>query len=156
MSYRIMVKVLLIATVLNLTSINIPIYNSELDSNDSGRITVKVENLKNNNGALLISLFKNPNGYPEDWEAAYQYQIIPASDFSGNISFENIPYGSYAFAIIHDENENLKLDRNLFGIPREGYAFSNNVRGRFGPPEYQLAVFELQTSEIKQNIILIY
>jgi uncharacterized protein (DUF2141 family) len=124
--------------------------------NGMGRIIIQIDNLKNETGSILISLYNNPDGYPEDWELSYLYQVISAERFSGEIQLCNIPFGSYAFAIIHDENNNFKLDRNLFGIPREGYAFSNNVRGRFGPPGFESTLFELNESEIKQRITLIY
>jgi uncharacterized protein (DUF2141 family) len=149
-------------TLLNYCSILLMISGSYIPAvtvevyNGTGRIIIQIENLKNQNGSILISLYNNPDGYPEDWESAYQYQVISADRFSGEILLDNIPFGSYAFAIIHDENNNFKLDRNLFGIPREGYAFSNNVRGRFGPPGFESALFELKELEIKQRITLIY
>jgi uncharacterized protein (DUF2141 family) len=154
---RIMYKTFyLTLTLLLMTGSYYPLDESSGKSNESGRIIIHIENLKNQDGSILISLYNNPDGYPEDWESAFQYLVISADGFSGEIYFENIPFGYYVFAIIHDENDNLKLDRNLFGIPREGYAFSNNVRGRFGPPGYDSAKFELNKSEIKQTITLIY
>ena len=42
--------------------------------------------------------------------------------------FNDIPPGTYAIAVFHDENANGKLDKNFLGIPCEGYGASNNVR----------------------------
>ncbi len=36
------------------------------------------------------------------------------------------------------------MDRNFLGIPKEGYAFSNNVFGTFGPPKFEKAKFEVK------------
>ena len=33
--------------------------------------------------------------------------------------------GTYAIALIHDENDNQRLDTGLFGIPKEGFCFSS-------------------------------
>jgi uncharacterized protein (DUF2141 family) len=33
------------------------------------------------------------------------------------------------------------LNTNLFGIPTEGFAFSNNAMGSFGPPSYESCTF---------------
>lgn len=133
-----------------------PLHASEFEKDESGDIVIYIDNVRNQRGSLLISLFNSPEGYPEEWETAFRYRVISAAGFSGKVRFEDIPYGSYAFAVVHDENENLKLDRNILGIPREGYAFSNNARARFGPPGYDAAVFSLSSPEIKQHIHFIY
>ena len=50
--------------------------------------------------------------------------------------FDSVPKGYYAIAAIQDVNRNEKLDVNNIGIPSEGFAFSNNVVGSFGPPVF--------------------
>ena len=42
------------------------------------------------------------------------------------LQFKDLPPGTYAVQVMHDENENNKLDTNFLGIPTEGYGFSNN------------------------------
>ncbi|MBT4518768.1 MAG: DUF2141 domain-containing protein [Halieaceae bacterium] len=59
------------------------------------------------------------------------------------VIFENIEDGEYAAKIFHDENDNGKLDTNFVGFPKEGYGFSNNG-GKFGPPKYKDARFEVK------------
>ncbi len=44
--------------------------------------------------------------------------------------------GEYAISVFHDLNGNQELDKNWMGIPTEPYGFSNNARGKFGPPTY--------------------
>ncbi len=55
----------------------------------------------------------------------------------------DIPVGTYAVGYYIDANENEKLDTNFLGIPKEEYGFSNNVRGKFGPPSFESASFIL-------------
>jgi uncharacterized protein (DUF2141 family) len=50
---------------------------------------------------------------------------------------ENFEPGEYALAVIHDENDNEKMDFNFFGIPKEPYGFSNNPGSRFKKPKYE-------------------
>lgn len=50
--------------------------------------------------------------------------------------FDSVPVGYYAIAAIQDINRNEKLDANNIGIPTEGFAFSNNAVGNFGPPVF--------------------
>jgi uncharacterized protein (DUF2141 family) len=53
--------------------------------------------------------------------------------------------GKYAFKYFHDENNNnKKMDTNVIGIPKEGYGFSNNAKGRFGPPDFKDTIFEIK------------
>jgi uncharacterized protein (DUF2141 family) len=58
------------------------------------------------------------------------------------IVIQDLPAGNYAIASYHDENGNGKLDTNALGMPEEGYGFSNDARGTFGPPKFSEAVFE--------------
>ena len=70
--------------------------------------------------------------------------------------FKDVPAGKYAFNAYHDENANGKMDRNLFGIPTEGYAFSRDARGRRGPPSFEDAVFEVKDGNNDTTVTLSY
>lgn len=61
------------------------------------------------------------------------------------ISFNSIASGKYSIYYFHDENNNNELDTK-FGIPKEGYGFSNNAKGSFGPPP-----IEERTMMISEN-----
>jgi uncharacterized protein (DUF2141 family) len=63
-----------------------------------------------------------------------------------NMSFFSVPNltpGKYAVRYYHDENMNGKMETNLVGKPTEGYGFSNNVIGKFGPPAFEKWLFEV-------------
>lgn len=70
-----------------------------------------------------------------------------------SITFEAIPYGRYAIAILHDENDDMKMNKNFFGLPREGYGFSNNVMGTLGPPSFGKSSF-LHNPGLRTSIII--
>jgi uncharacterized protein (DUF2141 family) len=48
-----------------------------------------------------------------------------------------LPYGEFAFAVYHDENNSGEIDKNLIGIPKERYAFSNNIKPTFKAPSFE-------------------
>ena len=50
-------------------------------------------------------------------------------------------------------NENKKIDTNFLGIPKEPYGFSNQKKGRFGPPKFKEVVFKLNKSDIFKIVI---
>jgi uncharacterized protein (DUF2141 family) len=54
--------------------------------------------------------------------------------------------------VFHDENGNGKLDRNMVGIPKEGYGASNNPAKKMRAPTFDEAKFSVnsdQTVEVK-------
>jgi uncharacterized protein (DUF2141 family) len=51
--------------------------------------------------------------------------------------------GKYAVRYYHDENMNGNMETNRLGKPTEGYGFSNNVTGKFGPPPFEKWLFEI-------------
>ncbi len=65
----------------------------------------------------------------------------PARLGTTQVIVRDLPPGQYAAQAFHDENSNTKVDRALFGIPKEGVGFSNDARISFGPPSWKSAVF---------------
>lgn len=53
--------------------------------------------------------------------------------------------GTYAVAIVDDQNGDRKLNKDFFGIPTEGFGISNNptVSVQTGSPEFRDASFLL-------------
>ena len=68
--------------------------------------------------------------------------------------FEGIPPGTYARAVIHDEDMNGKLDTNWLGIPTEGYGFSNDATGVLGPPPFSAASFKYDGQNVDLTMSL--
>lgn len=79
----------------------------------------------------------------------------PASA-SFRYTFENLPYGNYAIAIYHDRNADQRLNRGLFGMPEEGYGFSNDAPANFGPADFEDAVFVLEGTDTAIQIKMRY
>ncbi len=123
---------------------------------DTGTIIIELETLKNHDGVILVSLYANDEGFPDEWEKAFRSKIVPITEELTEIRLEEVPHGTYGLAVVHDENENMKLDTNFFGVPREGYGFSNNARGRFGPPRFSDVQFTLDSDTSLHQIKLNY
>lgn len=109
-------------------------------------LKVTITRLHNNNGMVLVSLFKDGVGYPDSPEKAYGKERAYIVEKSATIIFKSVPPGSYSVAILHDENNNQRMDKNILGIPKEGYGFSNNAAAAFGPPSYKKASFTHTTN----------
>jgi uncharacterized protein (DUF2141 family) len=123
-------------------------------STGNGRIAVVIGGLRNEAGNLSVALFNEQKGFPGKYENAYMKILVPAAETSHTVVFENIPSGTYAIAVRHDENGNGKLDTNFLGMPKEGVGTSNNPRTRFGPPSFKDSsfVFDRSDMEIQINV----
>lgn len=108
----------------------------------SSSIVIELSDVKNSKGHVLVSLFNASKGWPDEPDFTFKKLRIPAKQGIMQLRFEGVPQGTYALAVIHDENDNLKLDTGMFGIPKEGFCFSNNAMGTFGPPSFESASFK--------------
>ena len=103
---------------------------------------VRVVNLRNSTGQVICTLFNSPMAFPTDSTGALAQIAVPIKDNAALCSFGGLAPGKYALVAFHDENSNGKFDRNWFGLPKEGYTFSNNVRPVFSPPSFKAAAFD--------------
>lgn len=113
-------------------------------SMEKGTLTVEFTGLRSDEGHLLVSLYNKEEGFPKDPYSAIRKEKLSISNGKAKVVFRDLPYGRYAIAFLHDINDNTRMDFNLVGMPREGYGFSNNARGKLGPPKFDKAAFELK------------
>lgn len=106
-----------------------------------GKIVVQIEGIRESTGEIGVLLFDRATGFPGDSGASIRHQVLPARSGRLALNFDDLPFGTYAVAVIHDLNGNRRVDTNLLGIPREGYGFSNNARSLFRAPRFQEAAF---------------
>jgi uncharacterized protein (DUF2141 family) len=120
-------------------------------------IHVQVLNIRNSTGTVDCALFESPAGFPtEALRSATNVMVIKVRQTQARCDFEDIPPGTYALAVFHDENMNGTLDTNRLGIPTEGYGFSNDVKGVFGAPAFSAASFAYDGRTRKMTIRLEY
>jgi len=114
-------------------------------------INVEVTNILNKNGKISIGLYNKDDDTFSNMSKYYKGVNLDINDTKVVYTFKNIPNGTYAISIIHDENENKKLDKNFFGIPTEGYGFSNNIRPSFRGATFKESMFTLNSDK---NIVI--
>jgi len=106
---------------------------------ETGTLIVMVRGFINTDGQLKVGLFTGPANFPN--LTPYRGEVKEISAREEIVTFENLPYGDYAISVLHDFNKDGKLDTNVFGIPTDGYGFSNNARDKYGPPTFLKASF---------------
>jgi uncharacterized protein (DUF2141 family) len=109
-----------------------------ISGNASSQVTLRIEitDLRNNTGKVMLQLF-------DEKEKVITQQMSDIKDKGCLIIIKNIKTGRYAIRFYHDENQDQVMETNLAGKPTEGYGFSNNVTGRFGPPPFEKWIFDL-------------
>lgn len=110
-------------------------------------LTIKIDGLENLKGNILFGLYNNGSNFP-DRKKALKGKVLPIKEKEEKYTFKNLTAGNYAVAIIHDENKDGELNTNFLGIPKEGFGFSNNEIGTFGPPSFKKAAIKLQKNTV--------
>ncbi len=103
-------------------------------------ITVKISGMESNKGKIYVGLYNNKKSF---LKKGFKGDIVKITDKKAIAIFKNIPEGIYAISAYYDKNNNQKLDTNFLGIPKESTGCSNGAVGRFGPPKYKDAKFNL-------------
>ncbi len=123
---------------------------------ESTSIEIAITDIKNDNGYILIALFSNEKGFPDKSDKANKKLRIPAKKGTVKGVFTAVPAGTYAYGVIHDENDNQQLDTGFFGIPKEGFVFSRNAMGTVGPPSFSDAAFKVESASIIHTLKITY
>lgn len=130
--------------------------NANDKNNRTGKIIIEVEGLRNSNGNVRSHLYNSDKFFPTLSDSAFMRVIVPIENGKCTIVFEDIEYGEYAFTVHHDENLNVKMDRNILGLPTEGWGISNNPKVIFTLPSFETAKFKLDKKIIKLNVKMRY
>ena len=113
-----------------------------------------MEGLRSARGSLRLCLAADPANFPGCADHAdAMMRTVPAA--TPQVRFDGLPRGSYALAVIHDANNNARLD-TLVGIPREGFGFSRNPAIGFGPPRFAAAQFAVAGDAQRQQVRMRY
>jgi uncharacterized protein (DUF2141 family) len=111
-------------------------------------IKVSVDNVMNNNGKVIFSL------HNQDTFMKTESLQRAESNIENNkveVTFENVAPGTYAIMVLHDENENYRMDFDTNGMPIESYGMSNNPLS-YGPPQFSDAKFEVDDEDLDFKI----
>ncbi len=111
-------------------------------------------------GILNLGIYNNAAAYDKSVKGEERSEKGLFSGIDSYIDLQeshefviNLPEGTYAIALFIDANENLKIDKNFLGIPKEQYGFSNNAMGKLSGPSFEQAKFQVKGNAV-QNIKL--
>jgi uncharacterized protein (DUF2141 family) len=105
-------------------------------------------------GSIRILVFSKPSGFPDQVKQAVRSISLPPKSGKASFKLTDLPAGTYAIGVIHDQDNNGKLSTNAVGYPTEKFGFSNNPKVYFGPPSFEKAAFVLGKTALSLEIDL--
>lgn len=105
-------------------------------------VTINVRGVRDTAGQVRVAAHADKGTFPSNWtSAAASAQARPEANVTA-VRLRLPGPGSYAFIALHDANGNGSMDKNLVGIPKEGFGTTDGQRGlripRFAPAMLQI------------------
>lgn len=120
-------------------------------------VDITVTGLRSAKGQVLVCMTRDARHFPDCRGDAGAYsRVVPAAAGTVHVAFKAVRPGSYAIALLHDENANGKADRALGVVPKEGFGFSRDAPVRMAPPKFDDAVFAVGPAPSEQTIRMRY
>jgi uncharacterized protein (DUF2141 family) len=98
------------------------------------KLSIKISNIQSKGKILYVGIYRAGDEFPE-FNKYWKNSKVTTKSNEVTIEFD-VPYGDYAVAVSHDLNGNGKLDKNLFGYPKEPFGFSNNYKPKLSSPNF--------------------
>lgn len=133
----------------------------------AAELRLAIKGIRSDNGEILIALYDNAAGFKSAIANAATRGLMPdsgrligtairAKRGTQTTVFTQLPPGRYATIVIHDENDNGRLDKNFWGVPTEGYGFGNDAQARWSAPSFDAAAITVGAPNVSTSITLIY
>src|SRR6218665_1487189 len=109
-------------------------------------LKVNIKGFDSNKGTLMLEVL-------DARKKSIKRMVQPIANKQVSVEIKDLSTGQYSVRMFHDENDNKKLDTGLFGIPKEGWGMSNNVKAIMGPPDFNESLFWLNTDKVLEIVL---
>ena len=116
------------------------------------RLSISIHGTTKSKGKLIVALYRVQDHFPSS-KTSFRHQSVHPHSGTTPVVFEGLPMDKYAIAAYLDDNNNGKMDKNIFGAPTELYGFSNDARELMSAPSFQKATFHLN-KDLKINFLI--
>lgn len=124
------------------------------EKKDEAKLYLEVKGIDKIKGKIMVAVYSDSENFPKTGKSYKNYSFSVSSK-TMTLTLDGLNEGKpYAIAVYHDENDNEKLDENMFGMPTEKYGFSNNAREMFSAPSFESA--KVVVKDNKKTSIEIY
>ena len=130
------------------------IFSCTLSAQTRSSVQVNIQEASSDRGMIRVLLFSGATGFPDQVGKAVKSFSLPPKNKQVAFTITDLVPGTYALAVIHDQDSNGKLSSNAVGYPIEKFGFSNNPKVYFSPPSFEKASFVLGKTPVKVTISL--
>ncbi|MGB8700337.1 MAG: DUF2141 domain-containing protein [Thermosynechococcaceae cyanobacterium] len=133
--------------------IALPLYAQSTTS-----LNVVFKDLRSSDGQVCLNLFSGPKGFPQGGAESNlaMSRCAPVANGVASVMLSDLPPGQYAISAYHDANNDGQMNKGAFGIPEEGFGFSNNPTIGFSAPTFDETQFQVSGSQSEVLIQLRY
>jgi len=121
----------------------------------AAELRVTVTGLRSDDGDVHVAIYDVPSGFPDIDGMLLETQVA-IENGRAMVAFSGLVPATYAIALYHDEDGDDEFDQFIFGLPLEGYGFSNDAPVFFGPPSFDEAAFALGEADVDLAIRIRY
>jgi len=124
---------------------------------NAGDLIIEISELRNTKGEILIAVFDQAEGFPEDESKFFRADTI--RNISGTTVrsvIQELEFGDFAITLMHDENVDGAMEYNKLGMPKEGYGFSTNYKPVFRAPKFEETSFQFTKQGQVVRIKMVY
>lgn len=118
-------------------------------------VNIVLTGLRSSAGEVRVCVWHDGQSFPDCRKGQDVRMLAAPAAPEVRLAVPDLTPGTYAISVIHDENDNRRLDRSVVGIPTEGVGFSDNPRLMFGPPSFSKARFQADR-DLTQTIRIKY
>lgn len=101
----------------------------------AGDVTVTIGGIEPRGGQLLVSLQTEA----QFMQAAGFGEVVTSPDGTVQVTFRDVPAGTYALSVLHDQDGDWQMDTSDIGMPLEGWAMINGASLRAAPTFSQVS-----------------
>ncbi|RFS13538.1 DUF2141 domain-containing protein [Emticicia sp. C21] len=109
-------------------------------------LKINIKGFESNKGTLMLEVL-------DTQKKPVKRLVQPVANKQVSVELKDLNTGQYSVRVFHDENDNKKLDTGMFGIPKEGWGMSNNVKAIMGPPDFKESLFWLKEDKTLEILL---
>ncbi|WP_373527734.1 DUF2141 domain-containing protein [Nostoc sp.] len=128
-----------------------------VNAEPTATLSVVINGIQHQKGEICFRVYAGEKGFPMSNTSEGKSGCAKITGSSVKKEFSGLKPGTYAIAVVDDQNGDRKLNKDFFGIPQEGFGISKNptVSIQTGAPKFRDASFVVNKNTTV-NIIMKY
>ncbi|BAY75443.1 hypothetical protein NIES25_18880 [Nostoc linckia NIES-25] len=128
-----------------------------VNAESTAKLSIVVNGVRHQKGEICFRVFGGEKGFPMSSTSEVKSGCAKITGTSVTKEFSGLKPGTYAVAVVDDQNGDRKLNKDFFGIPTEGFGLSKNptVSIQTGTPKFRDASFVVNKNTTV-NIVMKY